>query len=136
MSPGGGANGYSSLAGNFPSHISIFGKDEVPTGGGGRALSAGADESGGGAEFSPSGGNALDKSGAAFLESPGGDSAAGIQLPSHISIFGSNSGDDAEDMGEQARLKAMDEAAAAAGKSFDRSLRRSVDHHRQFCEPI
>ena len=115
----GSAHRYSSLAGNFPSHISIFGKDEVvPSGGGGRALSAGADESVGGVEFSPNGGSALNlkpESDVTILDSLGGREMAGVNLPSHISIFGSNSGDDAEDLGEQARLKAMDEAAAVTG---------------------
>ena len=127
-SPGGG-NGYSSLAGNFPSHISIFGNVNpeaagMGSGGAGRALSAGADD--GGAGLSLSNGAVAGGGPWAGALPPGSkpDSvqvneemeavAPGINLPTHISIFGSNSGDDVGDLDEQARLRAMDEAAAAA----------------------
>ncbi len=101
--PGGLAaagNGYSSLAGKFPSHISIFGDEETVAGGAGHALSVGADEVAG-AEGSADA-QQLDSMGlpedwpmfvfeakplatpdAAAVE-PGG----GLNLPSLASIFG------------------------------------------------
>ena len=94
------------------------------SGGAGRALSAGADD--GGAGLSLSNGAVAGGGPWAGALPPGSkpDSvqvneemeavAPGINLPTHISIFGSNSGDDVGDLDEQARLRAMDEAAAAA----------------------
>lgn len=80
-------NRYGSLVGNLPSHISIFGSDG---GQGGRALSAAGDghATGGGDEDEDSGANAV--------RGPDGAKWGGVQLPSHISVFGSSARDEDE----------------------------------------
>ena len=102
-----GGNGYSSLAGNLPSHISIFGGDE---GGGGRALSAGAHEAVMSLEDT-----AAAVAGPIAMEDSK-SSLAWANLPSHISIFGSNSGEDDETAAERARLQAPQYAHGAGGE--------------------
>lgn len=81
-------NRYGSLVGNLPSHISIFGSDG---GQGGRALSAGGDghATGGGEEDEGD-------SDANAVRGPDGAKWGGVQLPSHISVFGSSARDEDE----------------------------------------
>ena len=96
-----GANRYASLVGNLPSHISIFGSDG---GQGGRALSGGADEAGLSQGEDGNGAAGMDGARAGRHGGKRGI-GGGVELPSHISIFGSSNHDlDDADMSELARL--------------------------------
>ncbi|GAX73216.1 hypothetical protein CEUSTIGMA_g669.t1 [Chlamydomonas eustigma] len=105
-----GNNGFTSLAGQFPSHISVFGREEENLGRA-SALSASADEEGhleGGDHHHASG--LLPAEWPAFVcaanqvLSP--EYGAAAKLPSHISIFGNSSHEAMGDL--QGRIKYAD----------------------------